>query len=45
MIQANFKLTIGQRSETVEVEGSAPLVETSPNNNNYVDREKIENVP
>ncbi len=45
VIQGNFKLTIGQRSETVEVEGSAPLVETSPNNNNYVDREKIENVP
>jgi len=29
----------------VEVEGSAPLVETSPNENNYVDRLKIENVP
>ena len=37
VIQANFKLTIGQRTETVEVEGSAPLVELSPNNNNYVD--------
>src|SRR6202049_4929353 len=45
IIQANFKLTIGQRSETVEVEGTAPLVELSPNNNNYVDNEKIENVP
>ncbi len=42
---ASFKLTIGQRTETVEVEGSAPLVELSPNNNNYVDSEKIENVP
>ncbi len=42
---ASFKLTIGQRTETVEVEGSAPLVELSPNNNNYVDNEKIENVP
>ncbi len=45
VVQANFKLTVGQRSETVEVEGTAPLVELSPNNNNYVDNEKIENVP
>lgn len=45
VIPANFKLTIGQRTETIEVEGSAPLVELSPNNNNYVDNEKIENVP
>ena len=45
VIQASFKLTIGQRTETVEVEGTAPLVELSPNNNNYVDSEKIENVP
>jgi hypothetical protein len=42
---ATFKLTIGQRNETVEVEGTAPLVELSPNNNNYVDSEKIANVP
>ena len=45
VIQASFKLTVGQRTETVEVEGTAPLVELSPNNNNYVDSEKIENVP
>jgi hypothetical protein len=45
VIQASFKLTLGQRTETVEVEGTAPLVELSPNNNNYVDNEKIENVP
>ena len=45
LVQADFKLTVGQRSETIEVEGSAPLVETSPNENNYVDRLKIENVP
>ena len=42
---ADFKLQVGQRTETVEVEGSAPLVDLSPNNNNYVDSEKIENVP
>jgi Carboxypeptidase regulatory-like domain/TonB dependent receptor/TonB-dependent Receptor Plug Domain len=43
--QATFKLAIGQRTEVVEVQGSAPLVETSPNENNYIDRLKIENVP
>jgi Carboxypeptidase regulatory-like domain/TonB dependent receptor/TonB-dependent Receptor Plug Domain len=43
--RAEFKLPIGQRTETVEVQGSAPLIDLSPNNNNYVDSEKIENVP
>jgi hypothetical protein len=43
--RAEFKLQVGQRTETVEVEGSAPLVDLSPNNNNYIDSEKIENVP
>jgi Carboxypeptidase regulatory-like domain/TonB dependent receptor/TonB-dependent Receptor Plug Domain len=43
--RADFKLPVGQRAETVQVEGSAPLVDLSPNNNNYVDSEKIENVP
>src|SRR6202158_2764724 len=43
--RTEFKLPVGQRTETVEVEGSAPLVDLSPNNNNYVDSEKIENVP
>ncbi len=42
---ADFALQLGQRTETVEVEGTAPLVDLSPNNNNYVDSEKIENVP
>jgi hypothetical protein len=42
---ADFKLPVGTTSETVEVEGSAPLVDLSPNNNNYVDSVKIENVP
>ncbi len=45
VVNAEFKLTVGQRTELVEVTGSAPLVETSPYNNNYVDSEKIENVP
>lgn len=43
--RALFKLPVGQRTDTVEVEGSAPLIDLSSNNNNYVDREKIENVP
>ncbi len=43
--RAEFKLQVGQRTETIEVEGSAPLVDLSPNNSNYVDSEKIENVP
>jgi hypothetical protein len=42
---ADFKLQVGQRTETVEVEGEAPLIDLSPNNNNYVDNQKIENVP
>jgi hypothetical protein len=41
----DFKLTLGQRTETVEVQGAAPLVDLSPNNNNYVDNAKIESVP
>jgi hypothetical protein len=43
--QADFALEVGERTETVEVEGVAPLVELSPNENNYVDSKKIENVP
>jgi len=43
--RAEFKLQVGQRAETVEVEGTAPLIDLSPNNSNYVDSEKIENVP
>jgi hypothetical protein len=42
---ADFALQVGQRTETVEVEGAAPLVELSPNNNNYVDAAKIDTVP
>ena len=45
LMHADFKLQVGERSETVEVEGQAPLVELSPNENNYVDSLKIENVP
>jgi Carboxypeptidase regulatory-like domain len=43
--QASFKMAVGQRSEVVEVQGSAPLVELSPNENNCVDSLKIETFP
>lgn len=42
---SDFALQIGQRNEIVEVQGAAPLVELSANNNNYVDSAKIESVP
>src|ERR1700690_4284837 len=45
LTSSNFRLEVGQRSETIEVEGTAPLVESSPNNNNYVGNAKIESVP
>jgi hypothetical protein len=45
LARTDFKLTVGERAETIEVEGEAPLVDLSPNNNNYVDNTKIENVP
>jgi hypothetical protein len=45
VIHADFKLPVGETSETVEVQGSAPLIDLSPNNNNFVDNQKIENVP
>ena len=37
---ADFALQVGQRTETVEVEGTAPLIDLSSNNNNYVDSQK-----
>src|SRR6267142_1321743 len=43
--RADFALQIGQVSETITVEGSAPLMDTSPNENNFVDGLKIETVP
>src|SRR5215469_6380093 len=45
VIRADFRLPVGQRAETVEVQGEAPLIDLSPNNNNYVDSLKIESVP
>ena len=37
---ADFKLPVGQLTETIEVQGAAPLVDLSPNNNNYVDSQR-----
>jgi len=45
LTHADYVLLVGQRTETVTVEGAAPLVELSGNNNNYVDNAKIESVP
>jgi hypothetical protein len=43
--RADIALQIGQRNETVMVEGSAPLMDLTPNENNFVDNLQIENVP
>ena len=45
VLSADFNLQIGERSETVEVQGSAALIDLSPNNTNAVDNLQIENVP
>src|SRR4030088_844484 len=45
VLTADFNLQIGERSETVEVQGSAALIDLSPNNTNAVDNLQIENVP
>ena len=45
VVRASFKMEVGSREETVTVQAEAPLVDLSPNNNNYVDQQKIESVP
>jgi Carboxypeptidase regulatory-like domain/TonB dependent receptor/TonB-dependent Receptor Plug Domain len=45
LTHANFVLQVGQRTETVEVEAAAPLVELSPNDNSYIDKAKIDSLP
>src|SRR5215467_2325636 len=45
LARSDFRLAVGERAETIEVQGQAPLVDLSPNNNNFVDNAKIENVP
>ncbi len=41
VMRASFKMQVGSHEETVTVEAQAPLVDLSPNNNNYVDQQKI----
>ena len=43
--RADMRLEIGQRNEMVMVEGSAPLLDLTPSDNNFVDNLKIETVP
>jgi hypothetical protein len=43
--RADMVMQIGQRTETVTVEGTAPLLDLTPNDNNFVDNLKIETVP
>src|SRR5579862_1574396 len=45
VMRASFKMQVGSHEETVTVEAQAPLVDLSPNDNNYVDQQKIEAVP
>jgi hypothetical protein len=45
VVRASFRMEVGSREETVTVQAEAPLVDLSPNNNNYVDQQKIESVP
>jgi len=42
---SDFTLQLGQRSETVTVEAAAPLIEYTDKLNNYVDAERILNLP
>ena len=42
---SDFVLQVGQRTDTVQVESVAPLVELSPNENSYIDKEKIDSLP
>jgi hypothetical protein len=43
--KVDFRLDVGTQSETVTVQGVSPLVEFSDKLNNYVDKERIEQIP
>jgi hypothetical protein len=43
--RADIVMQLGQRNETVMVEASVPLMDLTPNENNFVDNLQIENVP
>ncbi|HEV7512094.1 MAG TPA: TonB-dependent receptor [Candidatus Acidoferrum sp.] len=42
---ADIVLSVGHHTETVEVEAAAPLIDLSPNENSYIDQEKINSLP
>jgi len=43
--KADFRLELGQRTETITVEAATPLVDYSPGVNNEVDTKSIEDLP
>src|SRR5580700_7388146 len=43
--KADFRLQLGERTETITVEGASPLVEFSPGVNNEVDTKSIVDLP
>jgi hypothetical protein len=45
LTKADFRLEVGQNTETITVEGVAPLVEFSPGVNNEVDTKSIVDLP
>jgi len=42
---SDFSLEVGDQAETVTVEGSTPIIELSGNLNNYVDQDRIVEIP
>jgi hypothetical protein len=45
LTKVDFRLEVGQNTETITVEGAAPLIDYSPGINNDVDQERIVDLP
>ncbi|NDQ56309.1 MAG: TonB-dependent receptor [Acidipila sp.] len=45
LTKADFQLQIGQKTETITVESAAPLIEYTDQLNNYVDQQRINDLP
>ena len=45
VVKADFRLEVGTQSETVTVTGASPVVEFSDKLNNYVDKQRIDQIP
>src|ERR1700693_304775 len=45
LTKADFQLQVGQRTETITVESAAPLIEFTDQLNNYVDEQRIVDLP